>query len=465
MADSPGSESNPLRVAVIGSGPSAFYAVEALFKEEGLHSRVDVFDRLPTPFGLVRGGVAPDHQKIKSVVKIYEKIAANEQFRFFGNVKLGRDVQVEDLMLRYHQVIFAVGNESDRHMGIPGEDLVGVYSATEFVGWYNAHPDFCDRNFDLAGAESVAVIGNGNVAMDVVRILAKPLAELEKTDIADYALDPLRKSGVREIFMLGRRGPAQAAFTNPEIRELTAIEGVDLVVRPADLELDEVNQEFLDGVKEPTHKRNVEILTAQIEKGEGAASKKIRAWFFTSPLEVLGEERVTGLRIEKNRLVKDDSGALRARGTGETEEIPIQLLFRSIGYLGTGLPGVPFDERAGTIPNADGRVLECAGGQAVPRLYVAGWIKRGPSGVIGTNKPDAIATVKNMLADLPQFAGAASGVAAGEDIVGLLDEKGVRFVSFADWQKIDRAEMEKGQPLGRPRVKLTTVEEMLAVLD
>ena len=301
--------------------------------------------------------------------------------------------------------------------------------------------------------------------MDVIRILAKTIAELEKTDIADYALETLKTSNIREILMLGRRGPAQAAFTNPEIRELTSIEGCDLVVSPADLELDEVNQEFLAGVKEPTFQRNVDILKAQIPKGLGSQPKKIHARFFTSPLEVLGTDRVEGLRLETNRLVKDEKGAFRAQGTGETEEIAIQLLFRSIGYLGHPLAGLPFDERSGIVPNADGRVLDPASGRPIPRLYVAGWIKRGPNGVIGTNKPDAIGTVKLMREDLAALDALEGFQPGSEAILRLLEAKNLRYVTFPDWQRIDAIEVEMGKPAGRPRVKFAAVEEMLAVLE
>ena len=457
-----GGETQPLRVAVIGSGPAGFYAAEELLKQTDLKVSVDVFDRLPTPYGLVRGGVAPDHQKIKSVIKLYERTAAREGFRFFGNVTFGRDLSLETLKAHYHQILLSTGAESDNRMGIPGEDLKGSFAATEFVGWYNGHPDYRHFEFDLR-CRNVAIIGNGNVAMDVVRILAKPVSELEKTDIADYALDALRESTIENIYMLGRRGPAQAAFTNPEIRELTGIEGTDLVLRPEDLALDEVNEEFLANSKEPTHRRNVEILTAHLEKGEGSASRKVRAWFLTSPAEILGGEKVERLRLEANKLVKDDKGNLRARGTGEFCEIPIDLIFRSIGYKGTGFQGIPFDDWAGIIPNEGGRVVEPEGGSRVERLYVAGWIKRGPSGVIGPNKPDSIATVKNMLEDLPGLP-AETPEGAG-DIAELLTKRGVRFVSFADWQRIDQAEVERGRPQDRPRVKFTTVEEMLAVLQ
>lgn len=459
-----GTASNPYRVAIIGSGPSGFYAADELLKQEGLEARVDLFDRLPTPYGLVRGGVAPDHQKIKSVVKLFERVAGRPGFRFFGNISFGQQLTLAEVLAHYHHLLICTGADSDRKMGIPGEDLEGSFPATTFVAWYNGHPDFSHYSFDLSG-ERAAVIGNGNVAMDVVRILTKPLAELEKTDIADHALATLRGSNIKEIYLLGRRGPAQAAFTNPEIRELTSIEGVELHFRKSDLDLDDLSREFLEQAKDPARRRNMEIMTSHLEKEPGGEARKIHAWFFSSPTEVLGEGKVAGLRIEKNRLVKDDSGALKARGTGESEEIPIQLLFRSIGYRGTALPEVPFDEWAGIIPNEGGRVIEPEGGARRERLYVAGWIKRGPSGVIGTNKPDALSTVKAMLADLPQLEGQGAELPAGEEIGTLLRNKGARPVSFDDWKKLDRIEVERGASSGRPRVKFTSVKEMLAALE
>ena len=463
MADPLGSAAQPLRVAVFGSGPAGFYACEELLRQDAVTVRVDLFDRLPTPYGLVRGGVAPDHQKIKSVIRLYERTAARPGFRFFGNVSFGTDLTLADVLAHYHQAIFSTGAETDRRMGIPGEDLAGSFPATVFVGWYNGHPDYRHYAFDLS-ADSVAVIGNGNVAMDVARILATPVSELAQTDIADYALEALRQSKIRTIYLLGRRGPAQAAFTNPEIRELASIEGCDLVVHPPDLALDEGSKEWLAAVKEPTYQRNVDILLAQIAKGEGSAPHKIRARFFVSPTEVLGSGRVAGLRLERNVLVKDDRGGLRAKGTGQIEEIAVQLVFRSIGYKGVALPELPFDERAATIPNAEGRVLAAPGGSVVPRLYVAGWIKRGPSGVIGTNKPDAIATVRSLLADLPalQVPGAVHG--DDEALPALLARKGVRAVSFADWKRLDALEVRRGEPLGKPRDKFTSVEAMLQAL-
>jgi ferredoxin--NADP+ reductase len=457
-----GSAGNPLRVAVFGAGPAGFYAVEELLKQEGCTVMVDLFDRLPTPYGLVRGGVAPDHQKIKAVIRQYEKTAARSGFRFFGNVTFGTDLSLGEVLAHYHQVLFTTGAESDRRMGIPGEDLLGSYPATVFVGWYNGHPDYRDLQFDLS-AEQVAVIGNGNVAMDVTRILARSVEELAKTDIADYALEALRHSKVKEIYLLGRRGPAQAAFTNPEIRELTELADADLVVRAEDLELDEANQEFLAlHADEQTHQRNLEVLRAQIPKGGGTHSRKIRARFFVSPVEVLGTDGVEGLRLEKNCLVKDSSGTFKAQGTGVYEEIPCQLVFRSIGYKGHTLPGLPFDERNGIIPNRDGRVLDPATGQPVLRVYVAGWIKRGPSGVIGTNKPDSIATVQAMLEDAARYPATLNGLSVDPAAVpALLAHKQVRAVTFADWKKIDQIEVATGKKRGKPREKLTTIAELL----
>jgi len=459
----PGSAASPLRIAVFGAGPAGFYAVEDLLKHTERPIFVDLYDRLPTPYGLVRGGVAPDHQKIKAVIRQYEKTANRPGFRFFGNVTFGTDITLDELFAHYHQVLFTTGAESDRRMGIPGEDLSGSYPATIFVGWYNGHPDYRDLQFDLSEIERVAVVGNGNVAMDVTRVLARSVDELAKTDIVEYALEALRKSKVKEIYLLGRRGPAQAAYTNPEIRELTELEGVDLVVRPDELELDAVNRDFLAmHASEQTHQRNVDILLPQIPKGEGTRARKIRARFFVSPVEILGKDRVEGVRLEKNILVKDAQGNFKAQGIGKHEEIPCQMIFRSIGYKGHRLSSVPFDERNGIVPNQDGRVLDPATNTPVPRLYVAGWIKRGPSGVIGTNKPDAIATVELMLADAQhgQFPDNLHTEEAA--IPTLLTRKQVRYVSFADWQRIDQVEIASGKKIGKPREKLTTVAELLA---
>ena len=452
-----------LRVAIFGAGPSGFYAAEELLKQTDHPVTVDLFDRLPTPYGLVRGGVAPDHQKIKTVTRQYEKTAQRPGFRFFGNVHFGKDLTLDEILRHYHYVLFATGTESDRRMGIPGEDLPGSYPATAFVAWYNGHPNYGHLQFDLGTVERIVIVGNGNVAIDVARILARPVHELAPTDIAEYTIDALRKSAVKEIYVLGRRGAAQAAFTSPEIRELTELPGVDLVVQPEDLELDTLSQEFLaQHVSELMYQRNLEILTGQIAKGEGSHPRKIRLHFLVSPVGVLGTDRVAGVRIEKNTLMKAEDGTLKAQGTGEYQDLPCQVLFRSIGYKGHQLAGIPFDERTGIIPNKDGRVLDPASAAPLPRLYVAGWIKRGPSGVIGTNKADASATVEAMLADAQQGRLPSTVASDPEAIPTLLARKQVRYVTFASWQRIDQLELMRGKKLGKARDKLATIGELLA---
>ncbi len=454
----------PIRIAIVGAGPAGFYTTEELLKNTQHVVQVDLFDRLPTPYGLVRGGVAPDHPKIKSVIKQYEKIAHRPGFRFFGNVTFGIDLTLAEVLAHYHAVIFTTGAESDRRMGIPGEDLPGSYSATAFVGWYNGHPDYQHVSFDLRNVARVAVIGNGNVAMDVTRILACAPQELSTTDITQQALLALQQSAVKEIMVCGRRGPAQAAFTNPEIRELTELAGVDVIVRPEELLLDNVNQQFLAAhPSEPHHQRNLEILQAQAATGEGTQARKIRLRFFTSPVAILGQQRVEGLRLERNVLIRDHHGNFQAHGTGQYEAMPCQMVLRSIGYKGEPLPGLPFDESREIIPHKDGRVINPTTGDPLPHVYVAGWIKRGPSGVIGTNKADAAATAASLFADLEERP-LPSRCQDPRAIETLLTRKQVRYVSFADWQVIDKAESAKGRTLGKPREKLTTIAAMLAAL-
>jgi ferredoxin/flavodoxin---NADP+ reductase len=450
-----------LRIAVFGAGPAGFFATEELLKQPGRAVTVDLFDRLPTPYGLVRGGVAPDHQNTKGVIKQFERTAARPGFRFFGNVTFGVDLSLEEVLAHYHQVLFATGAEADRRLGVPGEDLRGSHPATAFVGWYNGHPDYRDARFDL-GAEQVAVVGNGNVAVDVARILARSVDDLARTDIAEHALDALRLSRVKEVFLLGRRGPAQAAFSNPELRELTALAGVDLVVRPEDLELDAVNRAFLERHPSRHPQRNWELLAAHSAKGEGTQPRKIRMRFFVSPVEILGTHRIEGLRVERNRLVEDAQGGFSAQGTGAFEEIPSQLVFRSVGYKGHRLAGVPFDDRHGIIPHLEGRVIDPLTNAPLPRVYVAGWIKRGPSGVIGTNRPDAVATVRVMLADA-ECGSVFDPLSANPDgVPPLLARKHIQPVTFEAWTRIDSIEMASGQQRGKPREKLTTLAELLA---
>jgi ferredoxin--NADP+ reductase len=410
----------------------------------------------------VRAGVAPDHPKIKSVIRVYEKTAAREGFRFFGNVEIGRDITPSELADRYNAVVYAYGTSTDRQLGIPGEDLPGSHAATEFVAWYNAHPDFADREFDLS-AERAVVIGNGNVAADVARMLALPRSELETTDTADHAIEALAASGVREIVILGRRGPAQAAFTNPEVRELGEMTEADVHVDPADVDLDEASREFVDSEDcDPTNRRNVEIFTGFSEREPEGKPRRIALRFCCSPVEIKGDGRVESIVVGRNELYRDESGAIRARDTGEREEIECGLVLRSIGYAGVGLEGLPFDERRATIANEGGRGIDPQTGEQVPGLYVSGWIKRGPSGVIGTNKKDSQETVDAVFEDLE--AGRIPEVADPEQTVEeLLDERQPDAVTFAGWQAIDEAEKAAGEPHGRPRVKFCTIAEMVEV--
>jgi ferredoxin--NADP+ reductase len=425
-----------MRVAVIGSGPAGFYAAGALLGAD-VPVEVDMIERLPTPWGLVRLGVAPDHPKIKSVSRAFEKIALQPGFRFLGNVEVGRDLSQAELLEHYDAVVYAVGAQSDRRMGIPGEDLPGSWAATEFVAWYNGHPDFQELEFDLSGERAV-VIGNGNVAVDVARMLALTPDELAGTDTTDAAIDAFNGAGIREIVMVGRRGPAQAAFTTPELHELGELAGADVIVDPADLE-----------GAEPTDtnsKRNLEVLREYAEREPTGKPKRLVLRFFWSPVRILGDSQVTGVELVRNTLDADK----RAVPTDEHETLPAGIVFRSVGYRGVELPGVPFDASTGIVPNERGRVS--------PGVYVAGWIKRGPSGVIGTNKKDATETVELLLDDLRD---APRKDRPREEIEALLVERGVRLVLYPGWTSIDELERAAGEKLGRPRVKLCTWDELL----
>jgi ferredoxin--NADP+ reductase len=446
-----------LRVAIVGSGPSGFYAAEHLQKKLP-QAEIDMFDRLPTPYGLVRGGVAPDHQKIKLVTKVYDRIASQPGFRFFGNVTLGTDLSRDDLLASYHAVIYAVGASTDRTLGIPGEALHGSHAATEFVGWYNGHPDFRGREFDLF-QENVAVIGMGNVAVDVVRILARTTEELAKTDIAGYALEALAHSRVRNIYMLGRRGPVQGAFTNPELKELGQMPGADIVVHPEELTLDPVSADLMRQGEEREGEKNLHTLQAFAAQPRSGKPRSIHIRFLVSPLEIRGDGAVRELVVGRNRLVPDQRGGVRAEPTGESFTLPVGLVFRSVGYLGVAQPGLPFDSRQGIIPNQAGRV------SGASSEYVVGWIKRGPTGVIGTNKPDAVETVDALLEDTLRPGASLRQLPTGDVIPTLLQNRGVRAVSYDDWRRLDEIERARGQPLGRPRLKLTSVSEMLEALD
>jgi ferredoxin--NADP+ reductase len=441
--------SGPLRVAVVGSGPAGFYAADALLKSEDPRVEVDVLDRLPTPWGLVRLGVAPDHENIKAVSRAFERTATKPGFRFFGNVEVGSTVSHEELVSIYDAVVYTVGAQTDRRLGIPGEDLPGSWPATAFVAWYNGHPEFQDLRFDLSTARAV-VIGNGNVAIDCARMLSLTAEELAPTDTIDAAAEAIAHSPLREIVMLGRRGPAQAAFTPPELKELGELAGAEPVVDPHDLELDAASAHALELDRERA-RRNYELLQEFAARPLAGKPRRIVLRFLVSPLAILGEEKVEGVEVARNELV-EDGGRLVARPTGETERIACGLVLRSVGYKGVALPGVPFDDRSATIPNERGRAQRCE------RTYVAGWIKRGPSGVIGTNKKDATETVDLLLEDARGGRLAAPGP---RDLADLLREKGVEFVDHAGWQAIDAAERAAGEPLNRPRVKLVSWEKLL----
>jgi len=410
----------------------------------------------------VRFGVAPDHQKIKTVTRSFDKVARREGFRFFGNVEIGTHLTLEELRRHYHAVCFATGAQSDRRLGIPGEDLERSHPATDFVAWYNGHPDYRDHAFDLSVAR-VAVIGVGNVAVDVARILCRTPAELGRTDIAPYAEAALAGSGIREVYLIGRRGPVQAAFTTPEVRELGELEGADVVVPPGDVELDPLSRAALEASDDRTLGKKVAVLQEYAGRAPTGKPRTLTLRFLVSPVEVRDDGRggVGGLRLVRNRLEDDGRGGLRAVATDEVEELPVDLVFRSVGYRGVPIPGVAFDERRGTVPNDRGRVL--ADGTAVPGLYVSGWIKRGPSGVIGTNKPCAVETVDSILADADAGALPLPPMPDGAAIETLLAERRPEaVVCYDDWIRIDAAETARGAESGRPRVKCTTIEEYLA---
>jgi ferredoxin--NADP+ reductase len=439
-----------LKVAIIGSGPAGFYTADALLKSDDPQVEVDMIDRLPTPWGLVRLGVAPDHENIKAVSRAFEKTAARPGFRFFGNVEAGSTVSHEELLRLYDAVVYTVGAQTDRRLGIPGEDLPGSWPATAFVAWYNGHPDFQGLRFDL-DTERVVVIGNGNVAIDCARMLALTQEELASTDTVDAAAEAIVSSPVREILMLGRRGPVQAAFTPPELKELGELAGAEPVVDRDDLRLDPASEQELEADRERA-RRNFDHLQEYAGREPEGKPRRIVLRFLVSPVAILGEERVEAIEVVRNELVQED-GRIVARPTGETETIPCGLVLRSVGYKGVALPGVPFDERSGTIPNEGGRV---AGAE---RTYAAGWIKRGPSGVIGTNKKDATETVALLLEDAR--AGALTRPDPSGSLDQLLDEKGAAYVEYEGWQAIDAAERAAGEPLSRPRVKLTAWEALL----
>ncbi|BBZ45290.1 FAD-dependent oxidoreductase [Mycobacterium parmense] len=447
----------PYHVAIVGSGPSGFFAAASLLKAADAADfdvAVDMLEMLPTPWGLVRSGVAPDHPKIKSISKQFEKTAQDPRFRFFGNVVVGEHVQADELADRYDAVVYAVGAQSDRALNIPGENLPGSIAAVDFVGWYNAHPNFEHATPDLSGARAV-VVGNGNVALDVARILVTDPEELRRTDIADHALESLGPCGVEEAVVIGRRGPLQTAFTTLELRELGDLDNVDVVVDPAQLE-GITDEEAAAAGK--TAKLNIAVMRDYAGRAPRPGHRRIVLRFMTSPIEVKGRDRVESIVLGRNELVKDDSGRVVAKDTGEREELPVSLIVRSVGYRGVPTPGLPFDEKTATIPNIGGRV------QGRRNDYVVGWIKRGPTGVIGTNKKDSQDTIDTLLGDLRGAGQLAAFPADHADrLADWLAERQPKLITTAHWDVIDRHERSAGEPHGRPRVKLPSLEKLLHI--
>jgi ferredoxin--NADP+ reductase len=449
----------PYHVAIVGSGPSGYFAAASLLKfadaTDDADVRVDMLEMLPTPWGLVRSGVAPDHPKIKSISAQFEKTALDPRFRFFGNIVVGDHVHAAELADRYDAVIYAVGAQSDRSLGIPGEDLPGSVAAVDFVGWYNAHPHFEAMAPDVSSGRAV-VVGNGNVALDVARILVTDPDVLATTDIADHALKSLHDRGVEEVLIVGRRGPLQAPFTTLELRELGNLEGlsdVDVIVDPADFA--DICDEDVDAAGKIV-RNNIKVLRGYAEREPRGAKRRIVFRFRTSPIEIKGDGRVESIVLGRNELV-DDNGRIAAKDTGEREEVPAQLVVRAVGYRGVPTPGLPFDDRNGTIPHTDGRI------DGSRNEYVVGWIKRGPTGVIGTNKSDSQDTVDTLISDLSGADLADVDADHSEKLVKWLLERQPELITDDHWKLIDEHERSTGQPHGRPRVKLTSVAELLRI--
>jgi ferredoxin/flavodoxin---NADP+ reductase len=450
----------PARIAIVGAGPAGAFAADRLFRARG-DVEIDLFERLPTPWGLLRAGVAPDHQEIKRLDETFDRETLGRGCRFLGNVEVGVDISHSELMRHYSAVIYATGAQTDKSLGIPGEDLPGSWPATEFVAWYNGHPDFRELEFDLSSPR-VVVIGNGNVAADVTRMLTLSAAELERTDVANHALAALRESRVEEVVVLGRRGPAQAAFTNPKLRDLGNLDGVELRVQPEEAELDALSRRWLDEEGTFTARKNVELVRefAAREPSSGA-SRRIVLRFLVSPIEIQGSDRVESIVIGRNELVQSEDGAIRPKlMDGETETIDCGLVLRSVGYRAVPLPEVPFDERSFVLPNDHGRVLG-TDGEPLPGVYAVGWIKRGPTGILGTNKRDAEETVSCLAEDLASGA-LASPQESREQLDSLLAERKPGLVTIEGWRAIEARELEMGREQQRPRVKLASRDELLS---
>jgi ferredoxin/flavodoxin---NADP+ reductase len=457
-----GTTVRPLRIAIIGAGPAGLYAAEALLNKGDIVLTIDVFNRFPTPFGLVRDGVAPDHQSIKAVTRVLGKALADPRVRLFGNVTYGVDIHHKDLKRFYDQILYAVGAQADRRMSIPGEDLHNSLSALSFVGWYNGHPDYCDLPVDLS-CERAVVVGNGNVAMDVTRMLVTSPDTLLETDIADHALEALRDSRIREVVVLGRRGAAQASFTTPELRELGKLDGVAVVVDRRNIELDPASQ--AEAEEDRTAKANLRYLREYATRIEHTAPRRITLRFLASPVEIVGRRgQIANLKIERNALVVDSNGGLRSKGTGRFEVIETGLVLRSIGYRTVPIEGVPFDYATSTVNNIAGQVVHPNTGEVVAGEYVVGWAKRGPTGRIGNNKPDSASTVEAMVTDIPTLRGIRDDRRDPSQIEVLLRQRDLDYATYEDWRILDKYEVARGASQGRPRIKITTVPEMMEII-
>lgn len=455
-----GTQQNPLRVAIVGAGPSGFYASEALIRSD-LHVEIDLIERLPAPYGLVRSGVAPDHPKLKQAIKVYDKIASeNPQLNYIGNVTVGKDITVDELRASHHAVIFTCGAETDRRLGIPGEDLLGSYTATEFVAWYNGHPDYRDRQFDLSH-ETAVIIGQGNVAADVSRILSKTVDELKATDMSQHALDTLAESKIKNVYVIGRRGPAQAKFTSKELKEFGELADSEPIVDPNELILNEASEAELAEKTNAGSKKIYDLFLNYSQREPSVKSRKCYFQFLRSPVELQGDGRLERVIIEHNQL-SGDAFKQSARGTGDLYELATGILFRSIGYRGVEMPGVPFHESWGVFPNKDGRITD--NDVVVPQMYTAGWIKRGPSGIIGTNRACAVGTVNALIEDVSKL-DSTQPKPGREKVYTILNSRNVQYINYQQWKTIDQVEVERGEANGKPREKITSVEEMLSLIS
>ncbi len=460
-----GSAERPLKAAIIGSGPSGFYAAEGLLQTPGVNAEVDMFEYLPTPYGLVRAGVAPDHQSIKSIAKIFDQIAHLPNYRFWGNVEFGRDITIEELNERFDLVIFALGAQSDRALCIKGEELQGSHSATAFVSWYNGHPDY--RNYEInLNCKRVIIIGMGNVATDIARILALSPAEMGETDLADYAAEALRNSSIEEIEIVARRGPLQAAFTPVGVRKFSKLEEAVAYVDPAELKLEAVSQKVLEETRGKRILRNLEFLNSIANNSPGSKKKTIRFLFRQTPVEITGENNVvTGVNLVKNELFENESGDISLSLTDSCKLHEAGLVFHSVGYQVAPVAGIQVDEKRGVIANQDGRLIDLATNQVIPGQYVVGWAKRGANGVIGANKFDSQETIKLILDDIALLKAASVDESQAEKITQWLTDKGIHYVRFQEWERINNEELSRGQSKGKPREKITTVQQMLEIAD